>query len=85
MIPTKLLVALDTLAQKSGPLWQLSPSVFVRSRADVNHATAPADSFFRCPACGESLGAPPQQSFECVCGEVWEKHGEIYDFRYPRD
>ncbi|MBN1248105.1 MAG: class I SAM-dependent methyltransferase [Anaerolineae bacterium] len=85
LVPTKLLVALDALAQRTGPLWQLSPSVFVRSRADSSHESAPQGRFFRCPACGAPLGAPPQPVFTCGCGEVWERHGEIYDFRYPRD
>lgn len=85
LIPTRLLVALDALAQRTGPLWQLSPSVFVRSRADSQRAAAPEGSFFRCPACGAPLGAPPQPVFVCTCGERWEKQNEIYDFRYPRD
>ena len=85
LIPTRWLVALDALAQPTGPLWQLSPSVFVRSRADADHATAAPDAFFRCPACGAALGTPPQAVFECSCGETWRKQGEIYDFRYPRE
>ncbi len=84
-VSTRLLVALDALVQPTGRLWQLSPSVFVRSRADSAHTAAAPESFFRCPACGRALGAPPQGVFQCTCGETWQRNGEIYDFRYPRE
>jgi SAM-dependent methyltransferase len=84
-VPTPVLVALDALAQPTGALWQLSPSVFVCARADkpAGEASVPQDVFFRCPACGAPLGAPPQDTFTCDCGKIWRKEGEIYDFRYP--
>src|SRR5919106_228602 len=34
VIPTSLLVFLDSLAQWTGALWQLSPSVFIRAKAE---------------------------------------------------
>jgi ubiquinone/menaquinone biosynthesis C-methylase UbiE len=83
IIPTPLLARLDALAQRTGPLWQLSPSVFVRARAGANRPAPASTLFFRCPACGTSLGAPPQAAFLCACGRVWKKQDEIYDFRYP--
>jgi SAM-dependent methyltransferase len=82
-VPTPLLVRLDALAQPTGLLWQLSPSVFVRARAGRDRPTPSPELFFRCPACGTPLGAPPQAAFLCSCGRVWKKQGEIYDFRYP--
>ncbi|MGC9523046.1 MAG: class I SAM-dependent methyltransferase [Anaerolineae bacterium] len=84
-MPTRVLVALDRLAQPTGRLWQLSPSVFVRARADANKPAAAPDAFFCCPACRRPLGSPPQARFVCECGAVWEKKDQIYDFRYPRD
>lgn len=83
LIPTPLLVRLDALVQPSGALWQLSPSVFVRARAGADKAPAPDGAFFRCPACGASLGAPPQAAFVCACGKTWRRQGEIYNFRDP--
>lgn len=83
LIPTQLLAALDALAQPTGALWQLSPSVFVRSRADADKATSANGAFFRCPACGAALGAPPHTEFHCVCGKVWRREGLIYNFRDP--
>ncbi len=82
-LPHRLLVAMDALAQPTGSLWQLSPSVFVRALAEDAKRAALPEAFFRCPACGAPLGAPPQASFTCSCGRTWQKHGEIYDFRYP--
>ena len=83
LVPTRLLTALDALAQPTGALWQLSPSVFTRARASAGKTPAPAGAFFRCPACGEPLGAPPQDEFPCVCGKVWRREGHIYNFRDP--
>ena len=84
-LPVRLLAALDRLLQPTGALWQLSPSVFVRSRADADRAPAPEDVFFRCPACGRPLeGRPPIHALTCACGETWERKGAIYDFRWPR-
>lgn len=93
MIPTPILTTLDALAQPTGALWQLSPSVFVRSRAGAGKTAAAKEAFFRCPTCGQPLGgqplgeqplgAPPQTEFHCVCGKVWRRKGGIYDFRDP--
>ncbi|HQE92348.1 MAG TPA: class I SAM-dependent methyltransferase [Anaerolineae bacterium] len=82
-IPTRWLTALDALMQPTGALWQLSPSVFTRARAGVGKSAAPAGAFFRCPACGEPLGAPPHVEFHCTCGKVWRREGQIYNFRDP--
>jgi ubiquinone/menaquinone biosynthesis C-methylase UbiE len=84
-VPHRLLVAMDALAQLTGPLWQLSPSVFVRALAHASKPAASLDAFFKCPACGAPLGAPPQTAFECACGRTWQKQDEIYDFRHPAD
>ena len=83
LIPTSVLVALDALAQPTGALWQWSPSVFTRARADASRPAASADAFFRCPACSAPLGAPPQAEFACACGATWRREGAIYNFRDP--
>lgn len=90
LVPTPVLVKLDALAQPTGALWQLSPSVFVSARAQDKSSSALAldGAFFRCPACGAPLGAPigggqTQEAFTCQCGKIWPKEGDIYDFRYP--
>lgn len=80
-IPTKVLVALDALIQPTGGLWQLSPSVFVRSHAAADKPAADTGVFFCCPECGAPLGAPPQAEFHCSCGKHWQREGAIYNFR----
>lgn len=90
-VPTRWLVALDSLAQHTGRWWQLTPSVFLRSRAAAAGPTAPADAFFCCPACRASLPTPPalwqglppaDGELECPgCGARWPVRGGIYDFK----
>jgi ubiquinone/menaquinone biosynthesis C-methylase UbiE len=82
--PVKLLVWMDSMAQLTGDLWQLSPSVFVRARA-AGDAVQPAatGTFFRCPACGAALEDTPPQILCPQCSRVYPVDGGIYDFRLP--
>jgi ubiquinone/menaquinone biosynthesis C-methylase UbiE len=83
-IPVRLLVWMDSMAQLSGNLWQLSPSVFVRSRAAGDLiAPAAAGAFFRCPACGANLADTPPLITCPACGKSYSVEGGIYDFRLP--
>ncbi|MBL7161411.1 MAG: methyltransferase domain-containing protein [Anaerolineales bacterium] len=83
IIPTRLLVALDSLAQLTGNWWQLTPSVFVKSIAvgqDV--ILSYNDAFFRCPACGHEELKETDQALICSgCGKEWPIVDGIYDFR----
>jgi len=83
--PVDLLVWMDSMAQLSGDLWQLSPSVFVRTRA-AGEAVQPAaaGTFFRCPACGGALEDTPPQITCPDCGKVYPVEDGIYDFRLPQ-
>ncbi len=80
-IPTSLLVAMDSLAQHTGPVWQLSPSVFIRARASQDKTPANPNTFFRCPACQAPLSMLEDSAFHCTCGATWQQEGEIYNFR----
>jgi SAM-dependent methyltransferase len=90
-VPTRWLVALDSLAQSVGRWWQLTPSVFVRSRATAEGPSAPADAFFACPECQAPLTtpsailqglAPVDEDMACAsCGRSWPVHDGIYDFK----
>lgn len=93
MVPLRLLVAMDSLAQLSGDWWQLSPSVFVRARLERGAGFAGASagdlptpdepaSFFRCPEC-ESMGIEAvDDTLRCpACGGTWKIRDGIYDFR----
>ena len=81
-LPLKLLVTLDSLAQWSGYLCQLSPSVFVRTQAVGDTTKAAAGQFFRCPACGNSPLKASSASLDCsACGRQWPIQDGIHDFR----
>jgi ubiquinone/menaquinone biosynthesis C-methylase UbiE len=81
VFPLSWLVWMDSLAQLTGDWWQLSPSVFVRTRADPQTYATQAGAFFACPVCG--FGLPEvQRDLECPsCGRGWKYQGGIYDFR----
>ncbi len=86
LVPLKLLVALDALAQPTGKWWQLSPSVFVRARLRYQKQAVPLDfpAAFRCPRCGSSpLEDKGAHLFCPTCGARWRIHDGIYDFKEP--
>jgi ubiquinone/menaquinone biosynthesis C-methylase UbiE/uncharacterized protein YbaR (Trm112 family) len=80
--PLRLLVGMDALAQRTGDAWQLSPSVFVRSRAVGQSPIAAPGCVFRCPACGsEPLADTPPEIICPACGRHYPVTDGIYDFR----
>ena len=93
VIPTNILVSLDSLIQWTGAWWQLSPSVFMRAckiRSPHGVETRPAMinpmMVFKCPDCGYT-GLKDQGSYlECLnCRKKWEVRDGIYDFRKSLD
>ena len=90
-VPLRWLVALDSLAQHSGRWWQLTPSVFVRSRATADGPTASPDAFFACPDCQTPLPSPPMILHETPpaeddlicpgCDRRWPIQGGIFIFK----
>jgi hypothetical protein len=82
ILPTKLLVSLDSAAQLTGNCWQLTPSVFTRSRVVGDSSDETPVSFFRCPTCSHPLDDETNQALVCAgCGTVWPIVDGIYDFR----
>jgi ubiquinone/menaquinone biosynthesis C-methylase UbiE len=83
LLPLKLLVALDALFSLTGDLWQLTPSVFVRSHVPANTGeTTPVTGFFRCPACGSTDLQEKKNGVECRgCRKHYPLENGIYDFR----
>jgi len=84
-LPTGLLVWLDSLAQWTGALWQLTPSVFVRAQAAGDQpAVAPIGAFFQCPKCGRAPLEEKKDRMICNhCRQQWAIEDGIYDFREP--
>lgn len=89
LIPTGLLVWLDSLAQWTGPYWQLTPSVFMKATIAGEASRAiPEDVvlWFKCPQCGGSPLKDCLAYLECSsCGSRWEVRKGLYDFRKPID
>ena len=82
VIPTTWLVQMDAMAQKTGDLWQFSPSVFARCNAFGPDAPATSGAFFRCPACGLSPLRDTPPLLSCTnCGRTYPVQNGIYDFR----
>ncbi|NPA27269.1 MAG: methyltransferase domain-containing protein [Chloroflexi bacterium] len=87
LVPVRVLVALDALAQLTGDWWQLTPSVFVKARA-VPEAAEPAMPRprlrFRCPVCGHEPLEETADRVSCPqCGRAWAIHDGLYDFKTP--
>jgi SAM-dependent methyltransferase len=81
--PTRLLVALDSLAQLTGDWWQLSPSVFVRSIKVRQDPASPYDELaFRCPECRHYPLESGEGELACTrCARRYAIEDGIYDFR----
>jgi len=91
IMPTSILVFLDSLFQWTGACWQLTPSVFVRAKiVRLDPSRIPHDRpdhvlfFFKCPNCGHSPLMDEKEYLECPsCKKRWEVRDGIYDFREP--
>ncbi len=81
LFPLRLLVWMDSQAQLSGDLWQLSPSVFTLCHAMGETPNASEGAFFRCPHCGGLLKDTPPLIACPSCGKTYPVEGGIYDFR----
>lgn len=93
-VPVEVLVRLDAAAQLTGDLWQLTPSVFVRSRVPGAQENTPIDeavsneawpnNLFRCPTCQDNRLLEAGAYLVCQqCGARWAVRAGIYDFRAP--
>ena len=81
-VPLRLLVGMDSLAQLSGDLWQLTPSVFVKAGVTGESPVPQPSTFFRCPVCEHAALEETKDYCHCPdCSHRFEKRGGIYDFR----
>ena len=89
IVPTSILVFLDSLFQWTGALWQLSPSIFVKAKVVGRDAISLIEpnailSYFKCPQCGHSPLIEKNGYLECSsCRKRWAVRDRIYDFREP--
>jgi len=87
IVPTGILVFLDSIFQWTGALWQFTPSVFVRANvigrdAIPSHGQDDILSCFKCLECGNSPLIDRNDHLECEgCKKKWEVRDGIYDFR----
>jgi SAM-dependent methyltransferase len=84
--PAGFLAWLDSLVQWTGALWQLSPSVFLRTRRMGGSAAAiRAESplaWFKCPHCGHAPLEDKRKHLVCpACRRRWSVRDGIYDFK----
>jgi ubiquinone/menaquinone biosynthesis C-methylase UbiE len=89
IVPTSVLVWLDSIMQPSGAWFQLTPSVFVKTKAiggPKNEVPEMPLMFFKCPDCGHNPLEDQAEFLVCpTCDRKWEHKGGIYDFREPRE
>jgi len=84
IFPAKFLAWLDSFAQLTGDLWQLSPSVFTVSEAVGKTPIAPENAFFQCPQCNHAPLEETPKMLTCPdCDAKYAIRNGIYDFREP--
>jgi ubiquinone/menaquinone biosynthesis C-methylase UbiE len=80
-----ILSGLDSLLQWTGALWQVTPSVFIKSTLGGFHFGATPSNpmeFFKCPDCSHSPLVDGGDHITCpVCNHQWNIMDGIYDFR----
>jgi len=82
LVPPGLLAAVDGSLQWTASLWKLSPSIFVRARAEKAYPPAERQGFFRCPACHSPQLVEMDQALDCLnCNRKWPIDDGIYDFK----
>ena len=85
-LPAALLAWLDSGAQWTGGLWQLSPSALIHNRAVGPDDPAPEGAFWKCPACSSLDLEQGVDRLACRgCGRIWMIRNGVYDFKEPGD
>jgi SAM-dependent methyltransferase len=86
LLPTNLLVALDSVFQWTGNLWQYSPSVFVHAKAIGDDPPRSGSAFWRCPICRSTDVVEHARGLRCEsCDRLWPLEDGVYNFKTPID
>jgi ubiquinone/menaquinone biosynthesis C-methylase UbiE len=84
LVPLRVLVGLDSVAQTTGRFWQLTPSVFIQSVAFGENNGGGDSLFWRCPVCGSLSLEEGESGLKCQdCSRIWSYRDGIYDFKTP--
>jgi SAM-dependent methyltransferase len=81
-IPIGVLVALDSVFQWTGAIWQYTPSVFVRAVVGEKGVPFHSGPIWRCPVCGSGELRPESDHMACTgCQRRWPIEDGIYNFK----
>jgi ubiquinone/menaquinone biosynthesis C-methylase UbiE len=90
-VPLSWLVWLDGMAQSTGNMWQLTPSLFLQMYTPKQPPRPSLPGFFLCPTCRKGEIPVPEVSgvneMVLSCGECqcqWLYKDGIFDFKTPR-
>ncbi|NOR90640.1 MAG: methyltransferase domain-containing protein [Anaerolineales bacterium] len=83
-VPLNVLVALDSIMQRTGNCIQLTPSVFQFSSVDGAPGRVREGSIWRCPECASLELQTTPEGLSCKgCRRIWPVKNGIYDFKNP--
>lgn len=86
LVPPEFLAAVDGSLQWTASLWKLSPSIFVRARAEKEYPPAEPQGFFRCPTCHSPQLVETGQALDCPnCNRKWPIDDGVYNFKCNQD
>lgn len=84
-LPARWLASADAVMGRTGDLFQLTPSVFLRARKPGGPAAIAEGTIWRCPACfSEEVREEADQVVCGACGQAWRFQDGIYDFKTAR-
>ena len=84
LVPINVLVALDSMMQRTGDWAQLTPSVFQVSSVEGTPGRVREGSIWRCPECGSRELQKTTEGLSCRgCKRIWPVRNGIYDFKNP--
>jgi len=84
LVPLRILVALDSMMQRTGDWAQLTPSVFQYASVEGSPGPVHEGPIWRCPECGSLELQKTPEGLDCKgCKHIWPMRNGIYDFKKP--